>query len=148
MKTSFYVVTVLASASVAACGMSKVEQCNSFVDHVTKAQTAVEALDLDSEDPEVLKKGGSDVTAAAQSLGSLELKDDKLAGYHKSYTEILHSMGKVVTDLGAVASDAKDEAKAEAATTKANQLIETANQLEKKESDLVDEVNKYCTGSE
>lgn len=148
MKTSLYVVTVLASTSLAACGMSKVEQCNSFVDHATKAQTAVAALNLDSEDPEVLKKSGSDIEAAAQSLGALELKDEKLVGYHKSYTELLNSMGKIVTDLSAVASDAKDEAKVEAATTKANQLIESANALEKKESDLVDEINKYCTGSE
>lgn len=147
MKTSFFIL-ILLSMSVAGCGLSKVEQCNSFVDGATKAQTAVAALKLDSDDPEVLKKSGADIEAAATALGTLELKDEKLVGFHKSYTELLTSMGKIVTDLSSVASDSKDEAKAEAATTKANQLIESANALEKKESDLVDEINKYCTGSE
>jgi len=146
MKSSFYVVAL--SVSVTACGMSKVEQCNSFVDHATKAQTVVASLNLDSEDPAVLAKSGADIQAASQTLGTLELKDEKLVGFHKEYTELLTTLGKIVTDLGSVAGDTKDEAQAEAATAKANQLIESANGLEKKESDLVDIINRYCTGSE
>lgn len=145
MKSSLYVVTVLISMSVAACAKSKVDQCNAFVDNATKAQTTVAALTLDSDDPTVLQKNGADIEAAAKALGTLELKDEKLVGFHKDYTDLLTNLGKIVGDLGTAAGDAKDEAKAEAATAKANQLIESANALEKKESDLVDAINTYCS---
>ncbi len=148
MKSSILVTSlVVLPLTLAACGKSKVEQCNALIDHAGKAQAAVNALNLDSDDPKVLQDGGAKVESAAKDFATVELKDEKLVGFRNSYGEILTGLSKIVSDLGAATAESKDEAKAEAAATKTKKLVEDANALEKKESTLVDEINMYCSGT-
>lgn len=135
------------SVSLAACGPSKVEQCNLLIDHASKAQAAVNALSLDSEDPRVLRDGGASVEAVAKKFKTVELKDEKLIGFRGAYADVLSSWSKVVTDIGAATADGKDPSKAAAAALKIQKLVDDANALEKKERALVDEINLYCSGS-
>jgi hypothetical protein len=148
MKSSIVVISlVVLPLSLAACGKSKVEQCNSLVDHAGKAQSAVGALSLDSDDPKVLQDGAAKVEAAAKAFTAVELKDEKLVGFRNSYGELLTSLSKIVTDVAAATTEAKDPAKADAAAAKTKKLVDDANALTKKESSLVDEINVYCSGS-
>jgi hypothetical protein len=138
---------VVLPLTLAACGKSKVEQCNAFIDQAGKAQAAVNALNLDSDDPKVLQKSGESIDAAAKAFTAVEVKDEKLLGYRTAYAEILTGFSKVISELGAAQGEAADEAKAEAAATKTKKLVDDANALEKKESALVDEINVYCSGT-
>jgi hypothetical protein len=130
-----------------ACGKSKAEQCNSFVDRATQAQKVVNGLKLDSEDSAELEKGATAIESEAKAFGALELKDEKLIGYRTSYAATLASLGKIMHDLAALQKDAKDPAKAAALEAESKKIEEEANKVEKSESDVVDQVNVYCTGS-
>lgn len=147
MKTSSLVVFAVASFVLPACGKSKAEQCNAFVDRATQSQTMINALKLDSEDAAVLEKGAASAEAEAKAFGALELKDEKLVGYRTTYAATLASLGKIMHDLAALQKDAKDPAKAASLEAESKKIEEEASKVEKAESDVVDQVNLYCTGS-
>jgi hypothetical protein len=148
MKPSILVTSlVVLPLSLVACGKSKVEQCNAFIDQAGKAQAAVNALNLDSEDPKVLQQGGQSIDQAAKSFSAVELKDEKLVAFRGAYSEILTGLSRVISDLASATAEAGDAAKAEAAAAKTKKLVDDANALEKRESTLVDEINVYCSGT-
>ena len=134
-------------ALLPACGKSKAEQCNSFVDRATQAQKVVNSLKLDSEDAAELEKGAASIEAEAKAFGSLELKDEKLIGFRTSYAATLDSLGKIMHELSALQKDAKDPAKVDALEAQTKKIDAEADKVEKSESDVVDQVNMYCTGS-
>ena len=113
MKTPSLVWCVLACLVLPACGKSKTEQCNSFVDRATQAQKVVNGLKLDSENVAELEKGAGAIEAEAKAFGALELKDEKLLGFRSSYAATLASLGKIMRDLSALQKDSKDPSKAE-----------------------------------
>ena len=130
-----------------ACGKSKTEQCNSFVDRATQAQKVVNGLKLDSENVAELEKGAGAIEAEAKAFGALELKDEKLLGFRSSYAATLASLGKIMRDLSALQKDSKDPSKADALEAETKKIDAEADKVEKSESDVVDQVNVYCTGS-
>lgn len=147
MKISSLVLCAVATFVLPACGKSKAEQCNAFVDRATQAQNMINALKLDSEDAAVLEKGATSAEAEAKAFSALELKDEKLIGYRASYAATLASLGKIMHDLAALQKDAKDPAKLAALEAESKKIEEEASKVEKSESDVVDQVNMYCTGS-
>lgn len=147
MKIPSLALFAVATLVLPACGKSKAEQCNAFVDRATQAQNMINALKLDSEDAAVLEKGAASAEAEAKAFGALELKDEKLIGYRTSYAATLASLGKIMHDLAALQKDAKDPAKLAALEAESKKIEEEANKVEKSESDVVDQVNMYCTGS-
>lgn len=147
MKTSSLVLFAVACVVLPACGKSKAEQCNAFVDRATQSQKMINALKLDSEDAAELEKGAASAEAEAKAFGALELKDEKLVGYRASYAATLASLGKIMHDLAALQKDAKDPAKAATLEAESKKIEEEASKVEKSESDVVDQVNMYCTGS-
>jgi len=147
MKTPSLVWCVLACLVLPACGKSKTEQCNSFVDRATQAQKVVNGLKLDSENVAELEKGAGAIEAEAKAFGALELKDEKLLGFRSSYAATLASLGKIMRDLSALQKDSKDPSKADALEAETKKIDAEADKVEKSESDVVDQVNVYCTGS-
>lgn len=147
MKFSNIVAVLVACVVLPACGKSKVEQCNAFVDRATKAQNVVSGLKLDSDDPAVLDKGATTIEAEAKSFGTLELKDEKLIGFRTSYADTLNALGKIMHDLSGLQKDAKDPSKAAGLEAEMKKVTDAADKVTKQESDLVDQLNAYCTGS-
>ena len=147
MKTPSLVWFALACLVLPACGKSKTEQCNSFVDRATQAQKVVNGLKLDSENVAELEKGAGAIEAEAKAFGALELKDEKLLGFRSSYAATLASLGKIMRDLSALQKDSKDPSKADALEAETKKIDAEADKVEKSESDVVDQVNVYCTGS-
>lgn len=146
-KISLVSASLLLALSVSACGKSKVEQCNAFIDRATKAQSAVNGLNLSSDDQKELEKGAAAIDGEAKAFATVEVKDEKLAGFRDAYGKILSDLGKILTDLASAQADAADASKAEAAAAKVKTLVASAEALEKSESNLVDEINQYCSGS-
>jgi hypothetical protein len=147
MKTSSLVWFAVAALALSGCGKSKAEQCNAFVDRATQSQKIINDLKLDSEDAAVLEKGAASAEAEAKAFETLELKDEKLIGYRASYAATLASLGKIMRELATLQKNAKDPAKAAELEAESKKIEEEANKVEKSESDVVDEVNVYCTGS-
>jgi hypothetical protein len=137
---------LLLTVSLSACGKSKIEQCNAFIDRAGKAQAAITALNLASEDRSELEKGAATIDAEAKAFATLELKDEKLIGFRTAYANTLSETGKIMSNLAAAQAEAADPAKAEAAAAKAKSLVASAEALEKSESALVDQINDYCGG--
>jgi major membrane immunogen (membrane-anchored lipoprotein) len=144
LKLAFVVVV---ASVLPACGKSKVEQCNAFVDRATQSQKIINGLKLESEDVAELEKGAASIEAEAKAFESLELKDEKLIGFRSQYGATLGSLGKILRDLAALQKDAKDPAKAAALEAQTKAIDAEADKVEKQESDVVDQVNVYCTGS-
>jgi len=138
---------MLLALALPACGKSKVEQCNAFIDRATKAQSAVNGLNLASEDKKELEKGAAAIEVEAKAFSAVEVKDEKLAGFRDAYGKILSDLGKILADLGAAQAEAADASKAEAAAAKVKTLVASAEALEKSESALVDQINQYCSGT-
>ena len=147
MKTPSLVWFALGCLVLPACGKSKTEQCNSFVDRATQAQKVVNGLKLDSENVAELEKGAGAIEAEAKAFGALDLKDEKLLGFRSSYADTLASLGKIMRDLSALQKDSKDPSKADALEAETKKIDAEADKVEKSESDVVDQVNQYCTGS-
>jgi hypothetical protein len=146
-KASQFFAISLLCLSVSACGKSKVEQCNAFIDRATKAQNAVNGLNLATDDKKELEKGASAIEVEAKAFSAVEVKDEKLAGFRDAYGKILADLGKILSDLATAQADAADASKAEAAATKVKTLVASAEALEKSESSLVDQINQYCSGT-
>jgi hypothetical protein len=146
-KASLLPSFLLLCLSLTACGKSKVEQCNAFIDRASKAQSAVNGLNLATDDKKELEKGAAAIDVEAKAFAAVEVKDEKLAGFRDSYGKILADLGKILGDLAAAQADAADAAKAEAAATKVKTLVASAEALEKSESTLVDQINQYCSGT-
>lgn len=146
-KASLVPASLLLCLSLSACGKSKVEQCNAFIDRASKAQSAVNGLNLGTDDKKELEKGAAAIDAEAKAFASVEVKDEKLAGFRDSYGKILSDLGKILSDLASAQAEAADASKAEAAAAKVKTLVASAETLEKSESSLVDQINQYCTGT-
>jgi hypothetical protein len=147
MKTPQLVVVASSLLLLGACGKSKVEQCNAFVDRANQAQTVINGLKLESDDAALLEKGAASVEAEAKAFAALELKDEKLVGFRTTYAATLDSLGKIMHELAGLQKDAKDPAKADAIEAQSKKIDQEADKVEKSESDVVDQVNVYCTGS-
>lgn len=147
MKTFSRLFVATAALGLVACGKGKAEQCNSFVDRANQAQTVINGLKLDSEDAAQLEKDAVSVDAEAKAFGALELKDEKLVGYRSAYAATLVSLGKIMHDLAALQRDSKEPSKAEGLEAQVKKIDAEADKVTKSESDLVDQVNVYCTGS-
>lgn len=130
-----------------ACGKSKTEQCNAFVDRANLAQSVIDGLRLDSDDAALLEKGAASVEAEAKKFAALELKDEKLVAFRTTYASTLDTLGKMMHELAGLQKDAKDPAKVDAIEAQSKKIDQEADKLEKSESDVVDQVNVYCTGS-
>jgi hypothetical protein len=138
---------LLLCLSLSACGKSKVEQCNAFIDRAGKAQAAVNGLNLATDDKKELEKGSAAIEVEAKAFAAVEVKDEKLAGFRDAYGKILSDLGKILGELAVAQAEAADAAKAEAAATKVKTLVGSAEALEKSESALVDQINQYCSGT-
>jgi hypothetical protein len=146
MKAFTLFLLAAATLGLGAC-KGKVEQCNAFVDRANQAQTVINALKLDSEDAAQLEKDALSIETEAKAFGALDLKDEKLVGYRSAYAGTLVSLGKIIHDLATLQRDSKEPSKAEGLEAQVKKIDAEADKVTKTESDLVDQLNVYCTGS-
>lgn len=122
------VAALVLSSLASGCG-TKAADCNAFIGVVNKnVEDMKKASAGDAKGLAGTIKKGNEAAKAVQ------IKDEGLKPLAKKYTD--------VWDNGAAALTALEGAADEAAAKKA---IESLDGLEKAESAVVDEINKYCT---
>lgn len=127
--------------------IGKVLQCNAFIDRATQSRNVINALKMDSEDVKELERQSASIQAEANAFAALELKDEQLTGFRSAYAQSLASLGKILQDLATLQKDAQDPAKEQTVEARYKKFGAEADQASKVESDLVDRINLYCTGS-
>lgn len=130
-----------------ACGKSKVEQCNAFIDRANAAQNTINALKLDSDDPKKLESHAARIDAEAKAVKTVDVKDPELVKFRDDYAANLSKLAVNVKDLSKLQVDAKDPNKAATIEDQAKKLEDDADKIEKDASKLVGDINQYCSGS-
>lgn len=130
-----------------ACGKSKVDQCNAFIERANAAQTVINGLKFDSDDAAKLEGEAGKIEAEAKAVEAVEIKDEKLVKFKADYAANLTKLGGAMRELGKLHKDSKDPAKAATVEASAKKIEADAQKIEKDESALVNDINKYCSGS-
>lgn len=138
---------VLAAASLVACGKSKIDQCNAFIEQANASQTTVSGLDSAGDDPAKLEAAATKIEEAAKKVDGVELKDEKLVGFKTNYVKNLNALAKTAKDIAGIQKDAKDAAKATAAEAKLKTIVADAEKLEKDDDKLINDINAYCSAN-
>lgn len=136
-----------ATASLVACGKSKIDQCNAFIEQANASQTAVSGLDAAADDATKLEAAATKIEEAAKKVDTVELKDEKLVGFKGNYVKNLNALAKTAKDLAGIQKDAKDPAKGAAAETKLKTVLADAEKLEKDDDKLINDINAYCSAN-
>lgn len=138
LRQASFTVAVMGALAVVGMGCDgKIPQCNRLIEVINKEQAPLK--NLKGNDPDELKKLAETLDGVAGKVKAVELKDEKLIGFRDEY-------GKMAEDLAATSRET-----AEALTSndpkKATEAAKKMNSFTPRETELVDNINKYCSGS-
>ncbi len=133
-----------ALSSLAGCGKSKVDQCNSFIDAANKSQTTLANIDTVMDNPAQLLAKSNELTASAGAIKEIDLKDEKVVAMRARYVDGLEGYAKSLTEAKGLAELPQPERKGKQAEF--DKIVEKLQSISEKESKLIDEVNAYCSG--
>lgn len=140
-KASWTTVTVSAIAVTVSLGLlscdGKIAQCNRLIEVINKEQGPLKKAT--GNDPAALKKLADTLDNVAKKVEAVELKDEKLLSFRNEYSQMAKDLGKASRDT-ATAVESNDPKKAQDAAKNMSSFGD-------RESDLVDNINKYCSGS-
>lgn len=142
-----FVCVAFAAVSLFACGKSKIDQCNAFIEQANASQTAASALDSAADDPVKLEAAATKIEEAGKKVDAVELKDEKLVGFKTSYAKNLNALAKTARDLAGIQKDAKDPTKSAAAEAKLKTVLADAEKLDKDDDKLINDINAYCSAN-
>lgn len=132
--TAFACAALLTAAS--GCD-SKIAQCNRLIDVINKEQAPLKKET--GSDPEALKKLASTLDDVSAKVKAVQIEDAQLVQYRDDYA-------KMATDL-AGASRETAEALEGSDSAKAQEAAKKMSSFGPRESELVNNINNYCTGS-
>jgi predicted transcriptional regulator len=89
-------------------------------------------------DPDALNKLAETLDGVASKVESVELKDDKLIGFRNDYASMAKDLAKSSRETAKALQSNDPKQAAEAA--------KTMSSFGPRESQLVDSINKYCSG--
>jgi hypothetical protein len=138
MNHRIHMVFVTLALAVVACGPSKVDQCNAFIDEGNKAQSAFVALEAALLNPASTQTRIDKINGSVTALRAVKLADAKLVTMREKYATELEGYAKI---LGQMKPILKDEAKVD----EFNKLVEKLNAISTAEDKLIDEINGYCS---
>ena len=117
---------------------TKIRQCNNLIETINETQERLKKNT--GSDPAALKQLATTLDASAKTVQAVELTDAKLVKFRDEYSKMAKDLGKAAR-AAASALEASD-------AEKAQEAAKTMSGFGKRESDLVDDVNKYCSGEE
>jgi len=138
MNHRIHMVFATLALAVVACGPSKVDQCNAFIDEGNKAQSAFVALEAALLNPASTQTRIDKINGSVTALRAVKLADAKLVTMREKYATELEGYAKI---LGQMKPILKDEAKVD----EFNKLVEKLNAISTAEDKLIDEINGYCS---
>jgi hypothetical protein len=115
----------------------KIPQCNRLIEVINKEQAPLK--NLKGNDPDELKKLAETLDGVASKVKAVELEDATLVAFRDDY-------GKMAEDLAATSRETA-EALASNDPKKAGGAAKKMNSFTPRETELVEEINKYCSGT-
>jgi hypothetical protein len=127
--------------TLAACGESKVAQCNRLISVANEAVTAVQDVTTGAspDDPEALNTIADTADQAVVNMQALEFEDEQLQSYQGRFVSMYQETSRASRAIYAAVNALDNEAAQQALTD-----LQTATG---QETALVDEVNTYCSAS-
>ncbi|MCA9625423.1 MAG: hypothetical protein KC731_40655 [Myxococcales bacterium] len=135
MATSLLALGTTAIMGLAGCD-GKISQCNRLIEEINKEQGPLK--EASGSDPAALNKLADTLDGVATKVEAVELKDEKLVGFRNDYAKMAKDLASASRDT-ATALESNDP-------TKAAEAAKTMSSFGSRESDLVDNINKYCSG--
>jgi len=129
-------VSLPVASSLIGCD-SRIGQCNRLIEVINGEQQHIKDA-AKNTDAAGMKKLADTLDGVAGKVNSVELKDDKLVGFRNDYKGMVEDLSKVARD-SAAAIESQDPNKAQEAKKK-------MNSFSTRENDLVNSINKYCSG--
>ncbi|QSJ17530.1 hypothetical protein JYQ62_01195 [Nostoc sp. UHCC 0702] len=140
-QTAILSATAAIALLFAACGESKVTQCNKIIKVANQAATIGQEISTNSQS----QKGSKSLTEAAgkidkiaNDMKAVEVKDEKLQGFQGGFLKLYQDTSKSLRDT----AGALDKKNLRAATGFLASLKNSTNQ----ETAIVKEINGYCSG--
>jgi len=124
-------IALVISTVASGCGESRISQCNKLINIANKSKSINVA-----KDPAVLNQVSDSLDRIKTELQAVKLGDEKLKAFQARFISMYDETSKAIRE----ASKSKDRVTFEQAS---KNLQAVAN----KEAPLVNEVNKYCSGS-
>jgi DNA repair ATPase RecN len=125
----------------AACGESKVAQCNRLIDVANTAVADVQNVTTaaDPSDPEALNAIADTAESAVASMQELEFSDEQLQAYQQRFVQMYQDTSTASRAIyDAVQAENNDVAQ---------QALNDLQTATGQETELVSEVNSYCGGT-
>jgi len=114
----------------------KIAQCNRLIEVINREQGPLK--EASGSDPAALRDLASVLRGVAQKVTAVDLEDPQLASFRDHYAEMAFDLAQASDDT-ATALEGNDPSKAIAAA-------KAMSSFGSRESDLVDEINRYCSG--
>ncbi len=132
--------TVTLSLITVSCSESKVAQCNKLIKVTNEVVSQTKSVTNGNQaiNLKATLKAADAMEKASQEMQAIKVSDKNLQGYQSRFTNMYRDTSQATRDFVA-AFEKKDRAAAETALQK----LQKATTPEKQ---LVDEINKYCTG--
>lgn len=136
MKNTVTATLVGALALFGATGCeNKIKQCNDFIKVANESQNAFATVATALGDEEKMKKHHDEIDAGIEKVKAVELKDEKLKAFQGRWVEGLEGLNTSLEGF----KDLSDPTKI---TKASEELKKEGDEM----SDLINEVNAYCTG--
>lgn len=132
--------TAAISFLAVSCSESKVAQCNKIIKVTNEVVSQTKSVTNGNQaiDLKATLKAADAMEKASQEMQAIKVSDKKLQDYQSRFTNMYRDTSKATRDFVA-AFEKKDRSSAETALLK----LQRATTPEKQ---LVDDINKYCTG--
>jgi regulator of extracellular matrix RemA (YlzA/DUF370 family) len=123
---------------VTACD-SKINQCNRLIEVINKEQDPIKNMKTSGNDAGSFKKLADVLDGVAGKVKGVELKDEKLVKFRDDYAKMAEEL----------AGSSREAAEALGGTDmkKTTEAIKKMQSVGPRESELVDNINKYCSGT-
>lgn len=125
----------LGVVSLSGCD-GKISQCNRLIEVINKEQGPLKSAS--GSDPDALKKLAETLDGVATKVKAVELKDESLVKFRDDYASMATDLGKASRDTATALESNDPKQAAEAA--------KSMSSFGPRESQLVDSINKYCSG--
>jgi len=134
----------LAGGLIAALGLvsacdSKINQCNRLIEVINNEQTPIKEMKTQGNDAGSFKKLADVLDGVAGKVKAVELKDEKLVKFRDDYATMAEEL----------AGSSREAADALGGTDmkKTTAAIKKMQSFAPRESELVENINKYCSGT-
>ncbi|MEM6787490.1 MAG: hypothetical protein AAF715_08215 [Myxococcota bacterium] len=133
------VVGLSAAMGLASGCDSKINQCNRLIEVINNEQAPIKEMDKQDNDPESFKKLADVLDGVAGTVRGVEVKEEELQKFRDDYA----------TMASELATSSREAAEALGGTDmkKTTEAIKKMQSFESRESELVGNINKYCSGS-